>query len=89
MTVCTRHACQAKVHNHLLESLLSEMIVMKNVRTTPQTIELRINFCLRVISDSTKAIDALEQLAHATTNKGSPASPLQARVMVAGDQSIH
>lgn len=59
MTVCTRHACQAKVQPHALESPANAMTVMKNVRTTPQTIEIRINFCLEAISDLSEATERL------------------------------
>ena len=59
MTVCTRQACQAKVHPHALESPAKAITVMKSVGTTPHTIEIRINFCLEAISDSAEAAERL------------------------------
>jgi hypothetical protein len=47
MTVCTKHACQTKVHAHRLEPTMEAVAVSAAVRTTPQMIEVSTIFGIR------------------------------------------
>jgi len=50
MTVCTRHACQANVHPHVLDEPEKATRVRKVVRRIPQIVEMTIDFDFEDIS---------------------------------------